>query len=154
MCGREFLADEPSLACYCSDECRQLCNKESLQHFKQLMKQRLRKIAQRAPALRRGAPSERVYTPEQPQIGIYFIQAVDSGRIKIGYSRNILSRLKRFQEHSPENLKLLATVEGGPSTEGTIHAAFEHLRLHGEWFKPGADLLSYIDKLGESKSDT
>lgn len=78
---------------------------------------------------------------------VYFIQAGDSGPIKIGIAMNLLSRIKHLQSQSPLKLNLLATIEGGLPKEREIHKRFSAHRLHGEWFSPGEELLKFISDL-------
>lgn len=73
---------------------------------------------------------------------IYFVQAGDEGPVKIGTSKFVNERLATLQTHSPYPLRLIGTIEGD---EAKIHARFSHLRLHGEWFRPGDDLLEFIN---------
>jgi len=62
--------------------------------------------------------------------------------IKIGYS---IDPQKRAQ--SLADAAILATEPGHRQLEEALHAKFGHLRLHGEWFSPGPDLIKYINKL-------
>ena len=79
---------------------------------------------------------------------VYFVQGVDGGRIKIGTSSDLLSRLSSLQASSPIDLRLLGLLENDqratPPTERALHERFADLRAHGEWFEPGDDLVSYI----------
>ena len=45
---------------------------------------------------------------------------------------------------------LLVAVAGTISKERNLHRQFDHLRLHGEWFQPGDDLIQYIESIKES----
>ena len=62
--------------------------------------------------------------------------------IKIGFS---IDPAKRSQ--SLAGAVILATEPGGRRDEEALHARFCHLRLHGEWFSPGPDLIEYINRL-------
>lgn len=75
---------------------------------------------------------------------IYFIQA-ESGPVKIGTSASAHSRLTTLQTANHEHLTLLGLMDGGEVEEAAWHRRFSHLRIHGEWFEPGADLLAAID---------
>lgn len=77
----------------------------------------------------------------------YFIQAVDSGHIKIGRSENPEGRMKDIQTSNHENLKLLAVADN--DIEAELHEKFSRSRIRGEWFTPSKDLLEYIDSLPE-----
>jgi len=81
----------------------------------------------------------------------YFIQAGDSdtGSIKIGYSAYDTphARLPQLQTANAETLFILGWMPGGAKKERELHEQFKHLRIGaGEWFKPGRDLLEYIEK--------
>lgn len=68
---------------------------------------------------------------------IYFIRGKQSGRVKIGYTGGDgASRLAQLQTGSPEELELLATVDGGLDVEKQYHDLFSKCRVHGEWFEP------------------
>lgn len=68
---------------------------------------------------------------------IYFIRAKQSGRVKIGYTGGDgASRLAQLQTGSPEQLELLATIDGGLDVEKRFHELFDKCRVHGEWFQP------------------
>lgn len=78
---------------------------------------------------------------------IYFIQNKETKNIKIGYSVNTLNRLSSGQSFSAEDLILLVEIEGVTKDEKALHKRFSHLRIKREWFKPGQDLLEYIDEI-------
>lgn len=83
---------------------------------------------------------------DQSRGAIYFIQA-GSGPIKIGFSKDVSSRLMDLQVASPANLSLLATIEGYPEDETAVHCQFDGYRIRGEWFQPGPELLNFIASL-------
>jgi hypothetical protein len=71
---------------------------------------------------------------------VYFVSF--AGRIKIGFSTNLRTRLKSIPHDA-----VLATIPGTRATEGALHRRFAHLRTTtGEWFEAGDDLLAYIDE--------
>ena len=69
---------------------------------------------------------------------VYFIGCQNSGselRVKIGFTRrHPEQRLCEFQPGSPEELDVLAYVEGDMDLERRLHAAFAGCRIHNEWF--------------------
>lgn len=77
----------------------------------------------------------------------YFIVA-DNGLIKIGSSYHEDERLKQLQTGSPEQLYLLLIDTENTLPEKVLHIRFAHLRHHGEWFAPGAELCEYIESVG------
>lgn len=67
---------------------------------------------------------------------IYVIEDLDSGRIKIGRSKDPSSRLKQIQTGNPNTLKLGMVKERAYSSkfESWLHREFSANRLNGEWF--------------------
>ena len=85
---------------------------------------------------------------EQQKRGcVYFIQAGEDGPIKIGFSKDVESRLTDLQVASPEELRLLRTIEGTKEDEAHVHYLFSSYRLRGEWFEPAICLERYIASL-------
>jgi len=78
---------------------------------------------------------------------VYFIQQVGKPEtpIKIGYSSDPGRRISEVQIGSSEPLHFLCLFEGSIHDEARVHARFAHLRLQGEWFSPGSDLLDFIN---------
>lgn len=80
---------------------------------------------------------------------VYFVKLISTGHIKIGYSANVPARMQSLlRDHGP--LDLLAVIPGTLDDERAHHGQFAALRVIGEWFTPGAPLLSYVDALGET----
>lgn len=80
-----------------------------------------------------------------PQPDLYFIQAVLGGPVKIGVSKNPVSRLTALQTGVPYQLRILATVyNGGMGGERQLHRMFSEYRLSGEWFTPAPAVLRTI----------
>lgn len=75
---------------------------------------------------------------------VYFIQGVKSGHIKIGFSTDVPARAASLTTGSAETLRLLGTIPGTQSDEQALHRTFQHLRVKGEWFESGPDLIAYI----------
>lgn len=67
---------------------------------------------------------------------VYFIQAVKSGNIKIGFTITDLNfRLSTLQTGCPEKLVILHWIKGTKQTEFDLHERLKSERLDGEWFK-------------------
>lgn len=73
---------------------------------------------------------------------VYFASA--GSRIKIGWSKQVGTRIAQLQTGNPDPIKLLGTVPGGRAKEGQIQRQFAHARVHGEWFEATPDLLEFI----------
>lgn len=74
---------------------------------------------------------------------VYFLQSSD-GPIKIGLTWNVNKRVDQIQISTPAELRILGVIPGEMALESEIHKKFEHLKIKGEWFKPGQDLLDFI----------
>lgn len=74
---------------------------------------------------------------------VYFVKS-GQGEIKIGIAVHPGQRIKKLQTGNPSTLELLAVIHGGEDLERSLHQRFQHLRLRGEWFSPGADLVDFI----------
>lgn len=84
---------------------------------------------------------------------VYFLERHLGGLIKIGYSRNPVSRLRNHRLIFGR-MNLLGVIPGGRSEEAVIHGRFCHLQLPGhkstkrqhmqEFFRPAPELLQFI----------
>jgi predicted GIY-YIG superfamily endonuclease len=77
---------------------------------------------------------------------VYFIQCNASGCIKIGYSRDVVSRVRALNQQSVAGVRLLYSVNANEKDESALHREFrEHLtRQNSEWFHPAPALLKKI----------
>lgn len=81
--------------------------------------------------------------PSIPRRGyIYFILDRTAGAIKIGFSKDVKSRLSALQVSSATKLELLGSMPGTEREEQRLHLRFE--RLSGEWFTVTHKLLDFI----------
>jgi hypothetical protein len=76
---------------------------------------------------------------------IYFIQGERGGPIKIGYTTDVMNRLKTLQTGYPYPLKLLLAIHGSLEKERNIQKEFINIKLQGEWFEPSEKLINYMD---------
>ena len=76
---------------------------------------------------------------------VYFISD-QSGRVKIGSSYDPQARLKQLQTSNPEKLKMLGTIktDNHKFLEKKLHKQYKRLRLTGEWFALGKELVEQI----------
>lgn len=78
---------------------------------------------------------------------VYFIQAAESKRIKIGYTEcKPESRLLSLQTGAHERLILLGFMPGTLKEERDIHKRFSVESLGGEWFSPSSELLKFVEE--------
>lgn len=68
---------------------------------------------------------------------VYFARFGD--RVKIGFTTNVKQRMGGIPHD-----QVLGAVPGTMADEKRCHAAFAHLRITGEWFEPGQDLMDFI----------
>lgn len=66
---------------------------------------------------------------------VYLIECEQTNTLKIGFTKNIDSRLKRLQASNPSELKVLYTLSGTIELEQELLTRFKALRIRSEWFK-------------------
>ncbi len=68
---------------------------------------------------------------------IYFIEAKEVRRCKIGYSSNIERRISSMKIESPVELELIGTIqtETPKKLERIIHSHLQEFHFAGEWFE-------------------
>lgn len=72
---------------------------------------------------------------------VYFMRPIGMvGPVKIGCSGRPEARLHYYNQISPFELEMAATLPGDQRLEGRFHAMFDHLRTHHEWFRVDAEL--------------
>src|SRR5260370_6500722 len=82
---------------------------------------------------------------------IYFIQHRDDLYVKIGSTANLAARLAQLRErYSVDSLLLLGVMDGTKEVERALHHQYKHLWRCGEWFRPGEDLLTFIEENAHS----
>ena len=85
---------------------------------------------------------------------IYFIQQGGNGPIKIGYTdQTIERRMTTLQIACPEELNLLAKIDGTPEDERVLHKRFKADKIRGEWYNPSNNILSYLFPVPEIAPD-
>ena len=82
---------------------------------------------------------------------VYFIEAVGTNRVKIGFSSDPYLRLQQIRTCSPFPVRLLAVIEGSVDLERAFHSQYDHKRIHGEWFIVGDDEIEEIIKLNSDQ---
>lgn len=94
---------------------------------------------------------QRLFVLSHCLMTVYFIAAVDAGKIKIGKTTNIQKRMAALTTVSPVELTLLHTVQYDARLEKRIHDHLKEYRAHGEWFhadKPVLDFIRNVKKEG------
>lgn len=59
------------------------------------------------------------------------------GPVKLGFTINISTRLRKLQTGAHEELKVIWTTFGDMNTERKLHVLFDNFRIRGEWFDFG-----------------
>lgn len=78
---------------------------------------------------------------------VYFIEAVGSDRVKIGWTAATpQKRMAEIQTSSPFELRLVASAKGSLAIEAGLHARFEESRVMrcAEWFHATPELHGLI----------
>lgn len=76
---------------------------------------------------------------------IYYIACREVNRVKIGFTTGEPEvRLRALQTGSPAMLTLLAVHSGSLHEEAALHARFQHVRSHGEWFDMNDELFGHM----------
>ena len=82
---------------------------------------------------------------------VYFVTTKWDGviqAVKIGHSFKPTIRLGNLRSSNPGELSLEAVIEGaGSQEEAELHRRFGQHRIRGEWFRPGADLMEFIESI-------
>jgi hypothetical protein len=73
---------------------------------------------------------------------VYFLEAPEVNRIKIGCAGDPESRAAQISTACPVDVSLLGYIEGDFAREAELHQIFAHLRKRGEWFE-GSDELRH-----------
>jgi hypothetical protein len=87
---------------------------------------------------------ESIRIEPRPVQWVYFAQRGMDGPIKIGVSKNPVSRVKELGTASAEGLRLLGVMPGSRRIEQEVHTLLSGSRLNGEWFRPSESVMAYI----------
>jgi hypothetical protein len=79
------------------------------------------------------------------QCGIIYF-AICGDFVKIGFSRSIEHRKKRYYTENPLPVIFVHQEQGTYETENLVHKRFSHLRVRREWFHKTQELLDYIEE--------
>ena len=90
--------------------------------------------------------SLRPHQRDEKRTIIYFIEALEFGRVKIGRTDDVLVRMVELQCGSPARLVLRWAYCAPTSHEFELHRRFRNLRVIGEWFSLEGGLLAYVEQ--------
>ena len=80
-------------------------------------------------------------------MAVYFIKNSRTGSFKIGKSDDPSLRLRELQTGNEDPLELIVSIPGDNVVERQFHAAFDELKIRGEWFRESPRLDTTIDRL-------
>ncbi len=84
---------------------------------------------------------------EMDQPVIYFISAVQNqDLIKIGYTTNLVARLRSLRTSSPDELKIHLVIPGSREDEQSLHRQFASSHVRREWFKRAKAIDDFITR--------
>lgn len=86
------------------------------------------------------------YVAARDGSSVYFA-ASGPNWVKIGWSKQVATRIAQLQTGSPSPIRLLATTPGGRGLERRLHEQFASARVNGEWFELTPALREYIEAL-------
>lgn len=88
-----------------------------------------------------------VRTSPRPALATIYFIGPDDGPIKIGWARNITTRVRDLRLANAYPLRIWASTQAAPALEREYHKRFAAHRLHGEWFDRHPDILAEIERL-------
>lgn len=81
---------------------------------------------------------------------VYYMTRSDRpGQVKIGTSTQVLQRAIGIRGGRSREITLVAVEVGGRDLERARHAAFDAMRLDGEWFTFGAPIINHVMQLDQ-----
>jgi hypothetical protein len=80
---------------------------------------------------------------------VYFMHAVGTNTVKIGYTLNVESRLYQVRSSCPYYVRILFELPGSPRFEAELHSLFSKYKVRGEWFLVVGDLAAFIEQLNK-----
>lgn len=86
---------------------------------------------------------------------VYFLEARELSRIKIGYANDSKARVSKIAGGQPPcELTVYGFIPGTLKDERRIHKQLSDHRIYGEWFNFNEEVRSVIDELINSQRET
>jgi Meiotically up-regulated gene 113 len=63
----------------------------------------------------------------------------------------VAGRVRSLQTGASAELTVLAVLPGA-DREAELHQRFRHLHVRGEWFRPGPDLLAFVEEVNRGQA--
>jgi hypothetical protein len=89
----------------------------------------------------------------QDVLSIYFVEAIGTGRIKIGITGNVTKRMQVLGAQCPVPTRLLCVLSGTMATERALLRLFSADRAHGEWFTASESLRAFVQSTEHHKRE-
>jgi len=80
---------------------------------------------------------------------IYFFALND--QVKVGYTSNLLTRIKSFRLHTGGMGKFILLVNGARFDEAQIHEDLSQYHITGEWFSLTNQVYSYMEAISNDQ---
>jgi hypothetical protein len=82
---------------------------------------------------------------------IYFAQRAGGGPVRTGVLTGPEIQSDQCGTEVDSSFRILAVVKGGTDEWRALLRRFSHLKVGGEWLRPGPDLLEYIAREGTDR---
>jgi hypothetical protein len=79
---------------------------------------------------------------------IYFAQRPSGGPVRTGILTGPATQSDDCRTELDPSFRMLAVVEGGIEEWRALLRRFSHLKVGGDWLRPGPDLLDFIAREG------
>lgn len=86
----------------------------------------------------------RLDVAKRPTTNVYVVRRPDTGALKIGHSRNFVSRIGALQVDNDVALELVLHFPALRWHEDRLHKEFAAHRKFGEWFHPAPAVLEWL----------
>jgi hypothetical protein len=85
---------------------------------------------------------------------IYFAQRPGGGPVRTGILTGPVTQSDAFRTELTPAFRILAVVAGGTEEWRALLRRFSHLKVGGDWLRPGPDLLDFIAREGTCQEGT
>lgn len=77
-------------------------------------------------------------------MSVYFARQGITGNVKIGFTTDIVKRIKSLQTGQPHHIWLMRLFDGDQQDEKAAHRRFAHLAIGREWFRFHPDMMGDV----------
>ena len=93
--------------------------------------------------------------PSSHAIGfVYLFEAKKIHLLKLGFSADVPKRLESIARYAPSDVSLVGQFRTEFISESCVHAFFDDLRFHGEWFIDHRSIRKLVLDIEKSRSIT